>query len=128
VERIIIILLSKSNENGAPKESPNAVTSQPRTALSPRTGNAHSQALKSWLRSSKKVEEQACGMWTVRGTNGLRRSFGGPMRAVMLGALSAARGRLGQFKARFAPNGERASGWPFLRELEQRFVFIRVFT
>jgi hypothetical protein len=84
-----------------------------------------SQALKSWLRSSKKVEEQACGMWTGRGTNGLRRSFGGPMRAVMLGALSAAKGRLEQFKAGFAPSGERACGWPFLRGLEQRFVFIR---
>jgi len=41
VERITIILLSKSNENGAPKESPNAATNRPRTVLSPRTGNAH---------------------------------------------------------------------------------------
>jgi len=56
------------------------------------------------------------------------------MRTVMLGALSAARGRLERFKAGArSANGKRElllrpSGWPFLRGLEQCFIFIRVFT
>jgi hypothetical protein len=62
-----------------------------------------SQAIKSRLTSSKKVEEQACGKWTLRGTYGSRWSFGGTMRTVTFGALSAASGRLERYKAGLAP-------------------------
>jgi hypothetical protein len=91
-------------------------------------------AIKSWLRSSKKVEEQACGKWTLRGTNGSRRSFGGTMRTVTLGALSAARGRLDDIRPGLAPPTENVSCYParpdghFCVGWNNVFSFIGVFT
>lgn len=97
MERITIILLSKSNENGAPKESPNAVTNQPRTVLSPRTGNAHRR------RSSQIFEKgRGTGVWKVDAAGYewlaavVRRH---EAHGFTLGALSAASGRLERYKA-----------------------------